>query len=127
MLISLIRCDETKIVLPSPGERAQQVADPADALGVEAVRRLVQDQRLRVAEQRRRDAEPLAHAERERPDALACDLLQPDELDHLVDALRGMPCVWAEREQVVVGGAAGVDRPRLEDRADLAQGRRSSR
>ena len=38
-----------------------------------------------------------------------------------------MPCVWAMREQVVVGRAAGVDRARLEQRADLVQRRRRSR
>ena len=57
------------------------------------------------------------------PDALARDVLQPDELDHLVDAAARDAVRLAEREQVVVGRAAGVDRPRLEDRADLAQRR----
>ena len=47
------------------GQRLQQVADPADAVGIQAVDRLVQDDGLRVAEQRRGDAEPLAHAEGE--------------------------------------------------------------
>ena len=65
----------------------------------------------RVAEQRGGDAEPLAHAEREAADALA---------GHLASARRGrsprrpgaraMPCVWRQREQVVVGRAPGVDR-----------------
>ena len=43
---------------------AQQVAQPADALRVEAVGRLVEDQHLRVAEQRRGEPEPLAHPSR---------------------------------------------------------------
>ena len=46
------------------GERAQEVAQPADALRVEAVRRLVEHEHARVAEQRGREPEPLAHAER---------------------------------------------------------------
>ena len=38
---------------PLRRERAQKVAEPADALRIEAVRRLVEDEHLRVAEQRR--------------------------------------------------------------------------
>ena len=53
------------------GEVAQQAAHPADALGVEAVGGLVEDQHLRVAEQRVREPEPLAHAERVLAHALA--------------------------------------------------------
>ena len=64
-----------------PGEGAH----PADALGVQAVDRLVEDDDRRVAEQRDGDAQPLAHAEGELADALAGDRLQPDEAEHLVD------------------------------------------
>ena len=39
----------------------------------------------RVAEQRRGDAEPLAHAERELAGALARDVVQADQVEHLVD------------------------------------------
>ena len=121
--ISLIRCDETKTVRPSAARPLEQVADPVDALGVEAVDRLVQDQRLRVAEQRRRDAEPLAHAERELARPLAGHLVQADEVDHLVDAALRDAVRLREGEQVVVGRAAGVDGPRLQQRADLVQRR----
>ena len=81
----------------------------------------------RVAEQRRGDAEPLAHAERERPDALARDVLQPDELDHLVDAAARDAVRLGQRQQVVVGRAPGVDRAGLEHRADLVQRRARGR
>ena len=57
------------------GQAAHEVADPQHALGVEAVDRLVEDERGRVAEQRGGDAEALAHAEREAADALAGDRL----------------------------------------------------
>ena len=106
------------------GELLEQVADPLDPLGVEAVGRLVEDQDLRVGEQRRGDPEPLAHAERELPDALAGDLLQADAVDHLVDAPARDPVGLRQREQVVVGRSAGVDGARLEQRADLVQRRR---
>jgi len=89
-------------------EVAQEVADPADALGIESVHRLVEDQRLGVAEQCRRDAEPLTHAEREAADALPGHLLQPHQIDHLVDAAGRDAVRLGEREQVVVGRAPGV-------------------
>ena len=54
----------------APPRRASagRSADPADALGVEAVDRLVEEQHRRVAEQRGGEPEPLAHAEREAAD-----------------------------------------------------------
>ena len=64
-----------------PGEGAH----PADALGVQAVDRLVEDDDRRVAEQRDGDAQPLAHAEGERADPLAGHRRQADQVEHLVD------------------------------------------
>ena len=122
--ISLIRCDETKTVRPSAARPLQQRADPLDPLGVEAVHGLVEHHRVRVAEQRRGDAEPLAHAERELARALAGDLVQADLVDQLVDALAWDAVRLREREQVVAGRAPGVHRTRLEQRADLVQRRR---
>ena len=46
------------------GEAAQQPAHPHDALGVEAVRGLVEDDGGRIGEQRGGEAEPLLHAHR---------------------------------------------------------------
>ena len=46
-------------------QRRSRPPDPDDALGVEPVDRLVEHQHRRVAEQRRGDAQPLPHAERE--------------------------------------------------------------
>ena len=106
------------------GELLQQVADPLDPLGVEAVGRLVEDQDLWVGEQRRGDAEPLAHAERELPDTFPGDLLETDAVDHLVDPPPGNPVGLCQGEQVVVRRAAGVDGARLEQRADLVERRR---
>ena len=50
---------------PLRSEGAQEVAQPADAFGVEPVRGLVEDEDPRVADQRARETESLAHAERE--------------------------------------------------------------
>ena len=76
-----VRGDEDRATLG--GEPLEQVADPLDALGVEAVHRLVEDQRRGIAEQRGGDAEPLAHPERELSGALARDVVQTDEVDQL--------------------------------------------
>ncbi len=45
------------------GERAQEVAEPADSLRVEAVGGLVEDENLGIAEERRREAQALPHSE----------------------------------------------------------------
>ncbi len=45
------------------GEAAEKVAQPADAFGIEAVGRLVEDQQLGLAEQGGREAEPLPHSQ----------------------------------------------------------------
>ena len=55
---------ETKNGLPLRGEPPQELAQPANALRIEPVRGLVEDQELRVAEERGGEAETLAHAER---------------------------------------------------------------
>ena len=77
------------------GEAAQQRPDPAHAVEVEAVDRLVEEQHLRVAEQRGGDAEPLPHAERVALDPSAGRLREA----HLVETSStrdgGMPLVWA--------------------------------
>ena len=52
--ISWRRCEESRTVPPSVGEPAQQVTHPADAGGVQPVRRLVEDEHVRVPEQGRR-------------------------------------------------------------------------
>src|SRR5690606_41798415 len=46
------------------GETAHEQADPADALGIEAVRGLVEHEHARVAEESLRDGEAVLHAER---------------------------------------------------------------
>ena len=105
-----VRRDEDR---PTLGRQAShQLANPADALGVEPVGGLVEDQRAGVAEQRRGDPEPLPHAQREASDALAGDLVRPTRSSSASTRRRPMPWVWASEQQVAVGGAAGVDRAR---------------
>ena len=109
---------ETSTVRPSGGERAQEVAQPAHALRVEPVRRLVEDEQLGLAEQRRREAEPLAHAERVALDAASCRVLELDERSTSSTRESGTPDGAAEHPQVVAPGATRVEVGRLEHRAD---------
>ena len=61
----------------------QQLADLGDALRVEPVGRLVEDQQFRTTQQRTGQPQPLPHAQRVRPDRPAADAGQPDLLEHL--------------------------------------------
>ena len=99
-------------------EGAQEVAQPAHPLGVEAVRRLVEDEQLRLAEQRRREPEALPHPERVALHAPARCAVELDEPKHLVDAREGDPGGECQRAQVLAAAAARVEVGRLEHGAD---------
>ncbi len=108
---------------PAGGREAlEQLADPLDALRVEPVRGLVEDQRVRVAEQRGGEPEPLPHAEGERAGLLPRDGGQPELLEHLVDAAGRDAVGRREHPQVVAGLAGRVERLGLEQRPDLGHG-----
>jgi hypothetical protein len=62
------------------GERPEQITDPSHALRVQPVHGLVEDENGRIAEQRRREPQPLAHAQREAADPLAGHIGQTDSL-----------------------------------------------
>jgi hypothetical protein len=104
------------------GDPAEQGAKPANARGVEAVGGLVEDEQLGVAEQRHRQAKPLAHAERIRLHPPSARGGQPDELQHLLDPGRRDLRREPERPQVVAAGAAGEEVVGLEHRPDSASG-----
>ena len=89
--------------------------------------RLVEEQRVRVAEERGRDAEALTHPEGELAGALRRDVAQADHVDQVLDAAAGNAVRLREREQVVVRRPSRVHRARLEQRAHLAQGAAWSR
>ncbi len=50
------------------GEAPEKLAEPVHPFGIQAVRRLVEDQKLWIAEQRRSEPEPLPHPEGITPD-----------------------------------------------------------
>ena len=122
--ISLIRCEETKTVRPS-------AARPFSRLRIQWMpsgsRPLTGSSSITVC-----GSPSSAEAMPSRwpmpsensPARLRRDLAQADEVDQLVDAAPRDAVRLREREQVVVGRAAGVDGARLEQRADLVQRRR---
>ena len=133
---------------PGLGEVAHQRAHLPDAARVEAVGRLVQDQQLRLLEQRRGDREPLLHAQRVRLHPVLRPVPQADQFQHLGHpALLHAAGVGQQRERVLGGevagrtagsprsrrpgrppraGAAGTSRPRIAIRPPLGLIRPSS-
>ena len=100
----------------------QQRAQLGDALGVEAVGRLVEQQQLRPAEQRLCDAEPLLHPHRERAHAPVDLCQQSDGLDDAFDLGVREPARHTlqlrERGEVLPRGAVQVESGSLDQRAD---------
>jgi hypothetical protein len=64
----------------------QEVPQPANALRVKPVGRLVEDQQLRVAKQRCREPESLAHPQRVPLDAPVGGVAEVHQAQHLVRA-----------------------------------------
>jgi len=99
-------------------ERTQEITQPAHPIGVKAVRRLVKDKQLGVAEQRRRKPKPLAHPERIPLDTSLRGILELDQPQHLVNPRVGHADRVTERPQMITTRAAGMEIRRLEHRAD---------
>ncbi len=104
------------------GALAKQVAQPADALGVEAVAGLVEHQDRWIAEQRGRQPEALPHAQGVPTHVPVRGVAQTDGIQHLGDAPGVDVCSVGEDPQVVAAAASGVERVRLEDHADRSCG-----
>ena len=83
------------------GQLLDQVAHVADAARVEAVRRLVEYEQLRVAQERGGEPESLPHSLRVAADLVARPAPQTDRLEHVADAFAGVAAVEG-REQLEV-------------------------
>ena len=103
------------------GQALHEGPDPQDALGVETVDGLVEQQDLRVAEQGAGQAETLLHAERELAGRLVRDGGQADQVEHLVDPLARQLVRRGEPAQVRLGAPVRVDPVGVEQGAHLAQ------
>ena len=99
---------------PLGGQVAHEVAQPGDALGVEAVGRLVEDEHLGVADQRGGQLEALAHAQGE-PTHLALGVTgQADQVEDLVGPLIVEAAGPSRHAQVGAGAPGRVEAGRLE-------------
>ncbi len=102
----------------------EQVPDPQHPLWVQPVDRLVEDHDAGIAQQRRGDAQPLAHPQGEPANPLAGHVLQSGHADHLIDPPPADAVGLRQRQQVVAGRPAGVHRPGLQQDAQLRHRRR---
>jgi hypothetical protein len=73
------------------GQAAQQAAQPVHAFGVEPVGGLVQDQGVRVAEQRGGQCQLLPHALGVAAGPAVRGAAEPDQVEHLLDPLAADP------------------------------------
>jgi hypothetical protein len=103
------------------GEATEEGPHPGDALRVHAVERLVHHEDGRVAEQRRGDAEALPHAQRVAAGLPLGNVGEASQSEHLIDPPGGEALGVGQPEQVVAGASPGLERGRVEQRAEVAQ------
>ena len=104
------------------GEIAHEVAQPGDALRVEAVGRLVEDEDVGVADERGGQLQPLAHAHGEAADLALGVPGEADQLEHLVGSLVVVAAGAGGHAQVGAGRAGRVEAGRLEHGPHRARG-----
>ena len=98
-----------------------EVTHPQHTFRIQPVDRLIQDQCLRIAQQCRSNAEPLAHAEGESAGLLLRHSCQAGHVNDLVDALGGDAVRGGHGQQVVVGAARGVHGLCIQQSTNLTQ------
>ena len=103
-------------------EVAQRVTEPADAVGVEPVGRLVEDEDLGLAEQRACEAEALAHALRETADAALGRVREADLFEHLEDARSRNAHRASQNREMTDRRTSGMPDMSVEQGADEAAG-----
>ena len=115
------RQEERRPVLGA--ELLEESPDPAALARVEAEGRLVEEEDRRAVEDPAREVERAPHAARERPDAHLAPVLEPEQVERLVDPdlalLAGQAVEAGAEAQVLVGGQVEVEGGLLEDDADL--------
>ena len=121
-------------MVPRGVEGEQQVAHLPDALGVEAVGGLVEHQQPRLLQQRRRQSEPLPHAEGVAADPPVGGPAQPDLVERLADpgaapapGTRAGAAHRVEERQVGPPAQVRVGRRSLDQAAHLGSTRRAAR
>jgi hypothetical protein len=102
------------------GQAANELADFADARGIESVCRLVEDQNARTAEHRLRNAEALAHAQRVRSDALIEPVIEVYQCRDALDLTRRNAQHAREVLEVLAAGHEAIEVGIFDDAADAA-------
>src|SRR5439155_23579761 len=91
-------------------EPADEVAHVADAGGIEAGRRLVEQEQPGVAQERARDSEPLPHSVRVAADLVLRPVAKLDDVEHGVDPLaRAASVIGGEQLEVLAGRELRVE------------------
>src|SRR3954453_5736760 len=127
---------ERRIVIPSPARRftssrmsripagsSPVVGSPSSrscgAGGGGPARRPVEHQQLRLAQERRGDAEPLAHPVRVAADAILAAIAQLDHVDHYFDPRAREPAVEiTEQAQVLAPRQVGIEARPFDEAGD---------
>ena len=107
--------------LAAAGEVGEDVANPADSFGVEAVGRLVKNHRSRVTEHDAGQTQSLLHTERVPLHPAIRRVGQPNKFQRLVNACRGNTIRHRNPTEVVTTAPAWVDVARIEQRTDFKQ------
>ena len=115
--------DEDRLTLRS--EAPQELAEPMHAFGIQTVGRLVEDQKLGIAEQRGGEPEALPHSKGVAPDPSSSGPLKLYERQNLLDATRRQVCGVCQHQQVIAARAARMEVGRLQDRTNAAGGVRN--
>jgi hypothetical protein len=120
-LVEQVRGEEHRPPLgDEPPNHGPELVDPGR---IESVRRLVEDQKLRVGEQAAGDPESLAHPERVALHALVRSLREPRARQGSVDAGVGLGLARRrDHREVLASGQVAVEAGLLDDRPDAGQG-----
>jgi hypothetical protein len=95
-----------------------KIVRPSAPSGVEAVRRLIEDQQRRITQQGRGDRQPLLHPERVRLDRVLRAVAQPDPFERCVDRYVALAVDPGEDLEVPAAAEPREHRGRLDDGAD---------
>ena len=102
--------------------RPEHAVQPVGFTGGEAVRGFVQDEGVRVGEERAGQAESAVHAVRQRAEALLTEADEPDRFEHFVGAPGRHPGRGAEHAQMTADGTGRMTGDVTEHHTDLTRG-----
>jgi hypothetical protein len=101
-----------------PAEAADEGPHLGHPCGVEPVRRLIEDQKLGILEQRSGNAETLFHPLRVGGEAIFGSVEEPDLVENRIDALSRDAGMLRKHAQVVPTRKKWIETRRLHERSD---------